>query len=218
MAVFLLLALAYWWLDNLRHELFGTALFILLGWHIVENRVWFKNLLRGRYDAIRVAVLVLHLFLIANMLVLLATSIVISKSIFSFLPVPDSIYLREVHWFSAYWVMIIVGSHAGLHWSRVLGIIRTKLGLRTDRPAAVILLRILSVALCAFGAWSWSVLGVWTKLTFNYSLDFWDFTASVTPFFGHWAAVMALPAVVAHYAISWWKNRRRSAGRHRRLA
>jgi predicted MFS family arabinose efflux permease len=44
-----------------------------------------------------------------------------------------------------------------------------------------------TVLLAGFGAWSFSVLGVWTKLTFTYSLDFWDFTASVTPFFGHWA-------------------------------
>jgi len=27
----------------------------------------------------------------------------------------------------------------------------------------------------------------------------WDFTNSVTPFFGHWTAVVACPRVIAHY-------------------
>ena len=55
-----------------------------------------------------------------------------------------------------------------------------------------------------FGTWSFTVLGVWGKLTFSYSLDFWDFTASVAPFFGHWAGVIALPAVLTHYLLALW--------------
>jgi hypothetical protein len=47
MAVLLLLALAYWWLENLPHEIFGTVLFALLGWHFAVNRTWFRILLRG---------------------------------------------------------------------------------------------------------------------------------------------------------------------------
>ncbi len=45
------------------------------------------------------------------------------------------------------------------------------------------------------------MLSVWTKLTFTYSLDVWNFKTSVTPFFGHWAAGVALPVIVTHYAM-----------------
>lgn len=76
MAALLLLALAYWWLDNLPHEIFGTVTFALLIRHIISNRAWFRNLTRGRYDARRASVLVLHLVLIVNMAVLLTTSLV----------------------------------------------------------------------------------------------------------------------------------------------
>ncbi len=34
MATLLVLSLAYWWLDNLPHEVFGTAVFAVLAWHI----------------------------------------------------------------------------------------------------------------------------------------------------------------------------------------
>lgn len=208
MALLLLFSLAYWWLDNLPHEIFGTALFILLAWHIAVNRFWFKNLLKGRYDMRRAITVVLHLLLIAYMLVLLLTSIVISRSVFAALPIPDSIRLRDIHWFAAYWVMMIVGVHLGLHWSRVMALARSALGLAPENAMRTLLLRILTLAVAGFGIRSFAVLGVWAKLTFRYSLDFWDFTASVTPFFGHWAGVVSLPAIVTHYGMVSWRKRR----------
>jgi hypothetical protein len=210
-AIVLLLALAYWWLENLPHEIFGTVLFTLLAWHIAVNRTWFRNLFRGRYDAYRVITLVPHLLLIANMAVVLVTSIVISKSVFEFLPIPDSIYLRDVHWFAAYWVMILVGIHLGLHWSRIMEMVRTTLRLSPGNSTRTLVLRIAAALLAGFGVWSFSVLGIWGKLTFTYSLAFWDFSASVTPFFGHWAGVVSLPAIPTHYGMMVLGSRRRSA-------
>ncbi|NEI96554.1 DUF4405 domain-containing protein [Rhizobium ruizarguesonis] len=206
MATLLLLSLAYWWLDNRPHEVFGTALFVMLAWHVVVNRLWFTNLLRGRYDTRRTVTALLHLLLIGNMLVLLITSVIISKSLFASLPIPDSIYLRDIHWFSAYWVMIIVGVHLGLHWTRVMAVVRSCLGMTSHSRVAIWALRLAAVAVAGFGVLSMRILGVWAKLTFTYSLDFWDFTASVTPFFGYWAGVVALPAVITHYGMCWWRG------------
>ena len=208
MAVLLLLALAYCWLENLPHEIFGTVLFALLGWHLALNRTWFRNLLRGRYDTRRTITLVLHLLLIASMLVLLITSVVISKSAFEFLPIPDRIYLRDVHWFAAYWVVVIVGLHLGLHWTRVMAMVRTTLRLSPGNSAGTLVLRFAAAIMAGFGVWSFTVLSVWAKLTFTYSLDFWDFNASVTPFFGHWAGVVSLPANLTHYGMMVLGSRR----------
>jgi hypothetical protein len=210
MAIALLLSLAYWWLENLAHELFGIVLFALLAWHINVNRVWFRNLLRGRYDALRLATVALHLVLIANMAVLLVTSVAISQSVFVTLPIPDSITFREIHWFAAHWVMIIVGIHLGLHWARVMALTRVKLGLAASQVRAW-LFRALALALAIFGLWSWTVLDVWGKLNFTYSLEFWAFTASVAPFFGYWAGVVSLPGIATHYLMLGWRLGRQTA-------
>ena len=54
-AVSLIIAcLAYWWLDNLSHELFGTALFVLIVVHNVFNRRWYGGVSRRKLDAVRV--------------------------------------------------------------------------------------------------------------------------------------------------------------------
>lgn len=210
MAIFLLLSLAYWWLENVPHEIFGTAMFALLACHIVVNRFWFKNLFKGRYDARRVLIVALHLLLIVNMMILLLTSIAISKSLFSALSIPDSIYMREIHWFSAYWVMVIVGIHLGLHWVRVMALSRSILKVSSANAARTWLLRVSAALLAGVGVWSFSVLGVWNHLTFTYSLDVWNFKTSVTPFFGHWAAVVALPAIATHYVMVGRRNRQRT--------
>lgn len=201
MAIALLLSLAYWWLENLAHELFGATFFALLAWHISVNRLWFRNLPRGRYDSQRVITVSLHLWLVVNMAILAITSIVISRSLLGALPIPDNVYLRDVHWFAAYWVMIVVGMHLGLHWTRIMALVRVTLGLPVGGRSRTWTLRLLAFCLAAFGIWSWSVLGVGAKLTFTYSLEFWDFTASVTPFFGHWAGVVALPAIAVYYSM-----------------
>lgn len=205
----LLLSLSYWWLENLPHELFGTAIFVLLAWHIYVNRFWFTKLFRGHYDTRRAFVVLLHVLLMVGMAILLVTSIVISKSLFAFLPLPDSVPLRDVHWFSAYWVMMIVGVHLGIHWVRVMAMTRTALGLSRDSVIRKWALRAVTLLLVSFGAWSLPVLDVWTKLTFNFSLNFWNFNQSVSPFFAHWLAVVAIPAAATHYLMFVIRPRRR---------
>nr|WP_315847620.1 DUF4405 domain-containing protein [uncultured Rhodoferax sp.] len=201
MAVFLLLALSYWWLENLVHEIFGTVLFVILGRHIYVHRAWFTNLFKGKYGHRRRVMVVLHAALLINMVVLLVTSIMISKSIFGFLHIPFSVPVRDLHWLSAYWVMVIVGIHLGLHWSRVMVMARSALGLQRQSFARTLILRVVTFVFTAFGAWSLSVLDVGTKLTFNASLNVWNFNTSVAPFFAHWLGVVMLAASITHYSM-----------------
>ena len=43
---------------------------------------------------------------------------------------------------------------------------------------------------------------------FIVGLDFWDFTAAVTPFSAHWAGVVSLPAIMTHYGMMVLGSRR----------
>jgi len=132
--------------------------------------------------------------------VLVVTSVLISRSVQSFAQFTNNVSVIELHWFSAYWAVIIVAVHVGTHWTRVMTVTGNLLRLpRSSIRSAV--LRLTALLLVGFGAWSFVVLGVSTKLTFGYSLEFWDFTSSVSPFFAHWAVVMAGVAVLSHYAM-----------------
>ncbi len=200
MAALLISALAYWWLDNGPHEIFGTLMFGLLGWHLTTNRRWFLKLRSGRYGARRWVVLVTHIWLGITMTVLVVTSVLISRSVLSFAQFSNDVTIIELHWFSAYWVAIIVAVHAGTHWTRVMTVAGTVFRLSPSRIRSGVL-RLAALLLLGVGAWSFTVLGVSTKLMFGYSLEFWDFTSAVSPFFAHWTVVMAGVAVFSHYAM-----------------
>lgn len=130
--VLLLGAFAYWWQGNLAHEIVGTIFFVLLIRHLVNNGRWWSAARRGPYDLRRAMSLILTLLLAASMAVLLLTSLAISQSLFAFLPQPGLFTMREMHWFSAYWIMAIVGLHLGLNWGRVASLFRS-IGWMTGR-------------------------------------------------------------------------------------
>lgn len=195
----LLLTLAYWWQSNLVHELAGIAMFGLVARHIHVNRAWIFRVFHGPYDSRRWLVTALHLGLLANMLLLVVTSLVISQSVFAFLPMPTNVTVRDLHWLGAYWLVMTVGIHLGLHWSRVMALARSVLRITTKSVLRSWVLRLLALILVLVGAWSWGTMGVGTKLSWGRSLDFWDFGRSVAPFFVHWASVLAMPSVLTHY-------------------
>lgn len=194
----LMLALAYWWLGNLTHELAGTALFVLLGRHLVNNAHWWAGLRRGRHDLRRRVGMLLTMLLALTMTVLLATSFAISRSLFAWLPLPDSFTLSEMHMFTAYWVMVIVGLHIGLNWNRVAALLRN-LGMRAK--AWRLLGWAFALALAIQGLRSAAVMDLWMRLRFDYSLVMWDFNDQAAGFFGHWLAIIALFAVAMHVAM-----------------
>jgi len=201
MAALLILALAYWWLDNGPHEFFGLVFLGLLAWHLFINRHWFLKLLLGQYNARRWIVAAVHTWLMINIAVLLITSAAVSHSIAGFFHYSVDARVVEFHWFSAYWVVMIIAVHVGTHWTRVMSSVAMLFRLSLSSFSTGVL-RLSALILLAFGAWSFAVLDVATKLTFGYSMDFWDFTASVTPFFAHWTAAMAGVAVISHCSLA----------------
>ena len=58
-----------------------------------------------------------------------------------------------------------------------------------------------ALALAVQGYLSASVLGLWSRLSFQYSLAMWDFNEAVLPFFGHWLAVIGLFAVLGYVSL-----------------
>jgi hypothetical protein len=191
----LMLALAYWWLGNLTHELAGTALFVVLGRHLVNNLYWWRGLRKGRYDLRRGVAVLLTLALALTMAVVLVTSFAISRDLFGWLPLPDSFTLSEIHLFSAHWVMVIVGLHIGLNWNRVVILLRN-LGLRGAAWNWGGWL--IGLALAGQGLRSAGAMDLWTRLRLEYSLVMWDFNADALAFFGHWLAIIGLFVVLAH--------------------
>jgi hypothetical protein len=203
LAVALIIAcLAYWWLENLYHELFGTALFALVIMHNVFNRRWYGGVTKRRIDVARLINLVIIFFLVIGMTVMLVTSFLVSRDLFPFTALSGAFAVREIHMFAAYWLLLIIAVHLGTRWSVVMNTVRVTLGLSSRNAARTMALRAAALVTALWGVKSSFKMAFGAKLMLTYSLDMWDFNESTFGFFINYASIVGLYAAATHYGLA----------------
>ncbi|QRM33620.1 DUF4405 domain-containing protein [Microvirga sp. VF16] len=196
----LLVALAYDWLGNVAHEIIGTVMFALLLDHNFFNRWWYAGFSR-RLSGQRVIRIGVNLSLLVSMLVLVTTSIIVSRTVFSFLPITSTVLARQLHTMVGYLVLLIAGVHLGMHWRMIMAVIRGLLGISGHSRNRTLILRGLTAMTALFGFVSLSVVNLKAKLTMEFTLEAWDFEAQAAAFFMHLTGIIGLGTAIGHYAI-----------------
>ena len=135
------------------------------------------------------------------MLSLLATSVIISQTVFSFLPVDTSFTARQAHTLAAYGALLIVALHLGLQWSMIMGLVRGRLGIDASNRLRAWVLRAVALGIAAFGVSSLLALNVASKLAMQVPMGFGDFQVSTTALFVQHLAVVGLGVCLSHYAL-----------------
>lgn len=204
--------LAYWWLDNLSHEIFGTALFALVISHNVFNRRWYGSAARGKRDAVRVFNIVTIVCLAMAMVLMLVTSLLISRDLFTFMALDGAFAVREIHMFAGYWVLLIIAIHLGTRWVVVMHVCREAAGLSAPSRVRSAILKLAALAIGLWGVKSSFEMAFGSKLMLTYALDMWDFNESVLGFFVNYAAIVGLYAGLTHYGLRVVRLLRRPAG------
>ncbi|UVK41704.1 DUF4405 domain-containing protein [Mesorhizobium sp. AR10] len=197
----LMAALAYYWLDNATHEIIGTAMFLLLIAHNIFNRRWYGAITKGRREARGIATKMVNLALLATMIALLVTSVIISQTVFSFLPLTSSFTARQIHTLAAYLALVTAAIHLGLHWSMIMGVVHSRLGVTAESKIRTFVLRGLATLIAAYGVHSLFAVNVGSKLFMQMTIEFWDFQTSTAAFFVHHVAIIGLCMFVAHYGL-----------------
>ncbi len=116
MTVIMPLLMAYSLIGELFHEITGSLIFILFIIHHILNRRWYGTIAKGKYNAKRIFQTILNLFLLVFMILQPVSGILMSKHLYTFLPVfPVSAIARNVHMLLAYWGYVLLCIHAGTH-------------------------------------------------------------------------------------------------------
>jgi hypothetical protein len=199
----LLVALAYWWLNNTSHELIGTSMFILLVSHNVFNRRWWGRLPKAAHGRQSLVTIVSNISIALAISALLVTSVMISRSVFAFLPVSGGSTAREIHILAAYWAFILAAVHLGLHWSMIMAVAGRLLRVGPADAIRTAALRGVAGAIAACGIRSMVVMGIGDRLIGQPSIDFWDFQESTIGFFLHHIAILGAWVCAAHYVAVW---------------
>jgi hypothetical protein len=144
---------------------------------------------------------VLNLLLPAAMLALCASGVMNSRHVFGFLELNGGMAIRQIHSFAAYWGIVIIGIHTGMHWTRVLGTVKKLAGLRQESALTARVLRVTALMASVYGIWASFDRAMGSKLFLGFSFDFWDSGRPEILFYINNLAIMALYVMATHYAL-----------------
>lgn len=120
MSLVLLLLMSYMMVGRELHEVFGTALLVLLVVHHVLNRRWYTGLARGRWSASRVVGTVLNFAMLVSVGLTIFSGIAMSEFVFSWLDLPFSLSVaRRLHMIFSSLSFLLMGLHLGFHWRQM---------------------------------------------------------------------------------------------------
>ncbi|MBR1811390.1 MAG: DUF4405 domain-containing protein [Clostridia bacterium] len=215
MTVVLLCLMAYSLVGELAHEILGTAMFVLFTVHHILNRKWFGALTKGRYNAFRILQTALVFALILTVLASAVSGIVMSRYVYTFLPISGGAALaRQVHLVCAYLNFILMSLHLGLHWNLMI----SAMGEKKERSAVrTWIARGLAFAFAGYGIYAFIKRQIGSYLFLRSQFVFFDTAEPLFFFFFDYVAIMGLFVCIGHYLAQLTKrfkpNRRKDASR-----
>lgn len=99
------------------HEILGISVIVLFIIHQILNINYYKNILKGKYNKLRIAYLIIDILLSIMMLVMILSATFISRYTLKFLNLSNDSLGRELHILSAYSIYMLIGLHIGLHYN-----------------------------------------------------------------------------------------------------
>lgn len=130
MVILLPLLMAYSLIGETAHEYLGIAMFLLFAAHNILNRMWWRNLFHGKYNAVRIVKTIVNFVLVVIILSLTISGITLSRHAFYFLHFNGSFTARTIHLLASYWGLVLMSFHAGMHGYMVIGknVLKNKTG------------------------------------------------------------------------------------------
>lgn len=197
----LLLSMANRLTGNAVHEVVGVLIFAFFILHQVLNRRWYTALFKGRYNGRRTVNTLVIVLLISAFVLLTGSSVMISRTLFTFFDVDGGLTLRQIHTTTAYWFLVLSAVHLGIHFPRLVKMTATVIPVFRTIKLHAYLKRMLALVIVITGIHGAFDRNLGAKLFMTYAFDFWDFDQSVAGFFIRNLSIMGLYAVAAHYAL-----------------
>lgn len=199
MTVFILVAMASHLTGTTIHELLGITLFILFVIHNILNWGWYKSLLKGRYNTIRIFHCAVNLLLLIMMLALLISGAMLSRTVFAFMDLNGGLFARKLHMLFTYWSFILISVHLGIHWGIIMDAVRKMAEITSANHSRTLALQIIAVLIAIYGVYASFSREIGAKLILYYTFDFWDYDQSPVIFFLDYLSIMGLYVCVTYY-------------------
>lgn len=133
------------------------------------------------------------------MLGLIISSVILSRYVFSFLPIQGSVsFARVLHMVSAYWGFILMAAHIGLHWGIILGFSRKEMKMKTSKSVRGVL-RIAAFLIAIYGGYCFMKYDLLSYMLIENQFVFFDVNQPLLLFLIDYIAIMGLFIWIFYY-------------------
>ena len=189
MTVLLPFLMAYSLIGETFHEAAGTAMLVLFIMHLISHRKWWKAIPKGKYTAYRTFITVLDLVLLVLMVLQPLSGIAMSHHLYTFIHLDGvSAAAREIHLALAYWGLVLMSLHLGLHADMFFKneSMRSKPGMTA------------AGLISAYGIYAFIKRGLPGYMFLRTKFAFFDFGVPIMFFMIDYLAIMVLFAVLGY--------------------
>lgn len=126
MLILMILEYSKIYTGQLLHELFGITLFVLFVLHNILNINFYKTLLKGNYNFIRILNTITNIAFLFCMLITIILGIPISQKVFAFFNLKGNMTMIKLHTIFGYLGLVLLAIHLGLHLKTIFSRIKFK--------------------------------------------------------------------------------------------
>jgi len=193
---------------NVIHEMIGLTIILLIGSHTFLNVHWYGTFFQHKNRLQKVFNTIIIALLIVSFGALIISSLMISKSLFSFLGFKSTLMLRQIHTTSAYWFFMFGFIHLGIHWQRFRMLFKkvfsNTLTLNFTLPYQLTALFALLVSI--YAGWIFVQRDLSSKLFMTFAFEFWDDTQAGWKVFLDYVILMSALVMLTQYVQKWVKS------------
>lgn len=181
------------------HEWMGIFMFLLFIMHHLINFNWHKNLLKGKYDAVRSIGTLVNAGILICMILSAISGILLSQYLFVFLDVSQGIsFARASHMICTHWLFVLTSFHLGIHLKVMKNYIvqfsKRKLGIIPGR-----VLQMLSIVVAVYGLKVFTQTKLWQYMFYQVQFMFYDFNRMAFRVYLDYISMMVLFAAIGYF-------------------
>lgn len=196
MFILFIVLMGYHITGNRIHEMLGAITFIFFILHHLVNIKWYKTIFKGKHNFYRMFQITINFLLFVAMIGIIASSIMISSSVFSFLNVKTTTLGRNLHMISTAWGFVLMAIHLGLH----LNII-TKMNKKMKNSAFEYVYYLFLILLVGFGLYTFIETELWKDMFLVNQFKFFDYDQSPFLFYLGQLAIICFIAISIHFLL-----------------
>ena len=205
MTIALPVLMCYSIVGETAHEVIGVMMFCLFIAHHILNFGWIKSLFKGKYNLRRSVNTAVNALVFLCMTGLMYSGIVVSKHIFTFVNIGGAMFARTVHMLCAYWGLVLMSVHLGMHISQMAARIKIK------NKSLIWALRIIFGVVGAVGLYEFIALKFSDYLFRKVQFAFIDISASAMLTILQYLSIMVLFVYVGYVLQMFLKRNKKTA-------